>query len=276
MRFLVLGAGLLVAILALAPSARAQEESSATHATPPEALELFRSARDHYREGRYPEAAADLERALILDPASSTLRYNLARVYELLGKLPEAHREYARYRDRLPPEDAEERERIEATLQRLEGAIASGIYEPPTPEPAQEPLRELTGPVLIRERGVADLAFWVTGGAGLGALLVATITGGFALDRADARDGLVLTEPGQLDAYRDRREALDTEARALGITTDVLLGAGATALVASVLLFVLREQKVTREILPESQGVSLTPFFAASESVTMAGVRGSF
>jgi len=275
MRSLVLGAGFLATMLSLAPSSVRAQETARSHATPPEALELFRTAREHYREGRYPQAADDLERALILDPASPTLRYNLARVYELLGRLPEARREYAHYLELLPPDDAEERERTEATILRLDGAIASGIADPPEPERVQEPLRELTGPVLVRERGVADLAFWATGGAGVTALLVAAITGGLALDRADARDGLVLTEPGQLDTYRAQRDGLDAEAQALGITTDVLLGAGGAAVIASILLFVLREQEVEREIVHDEQALSIAPFFAATRDATMVGIRGT-
>src|SRR5690606_9559209 len=82
-----LGAGLLLPAHAFAQA----------HATPPEAVQFFESAREHYRRGRYPEAAVDLERAVMLDPTSPTLRYNLGRVYELLGQLPEARAQYARY-----------------------------------------------------------------------------------------------------------------------------------------------------------------------------------
>lgn len=275
MRSFVLG-GLLAAMLALAPRSTRAQEAGATHATPPEALELFRTARDHYREGRYPQAAADLERALILDPTSPTLRYNLGRVYELLGELPEARREYARYLELLPADDVEERERTEATIQRLDGAIASGIAAPPpVPARVQEPLRELTGPVLVRERGVADLAFWVTGGAGLAALLVAAITGGVALDRASARDNLVLTAPGQLEAYHAQRDGLDADARALGITTDVLLGVGGAALIATLLLFVLREHEVEREIVHDEQASAIAPLFATSGRAALIGIRGA-
>lgn len=271
MRSLLLGAALLAAMLV--PRSAAAQDGADSHATPPEALELFRTAREHYREGRYGAAATDLERALILDPASTTLRYNLARVYELLGQLREARAEYQRYLELLPQEAAEERERTEATITRLDGAIASGVADP-EPEAAPEPLRELTGFVLVRERGVADLAFWITGGAGVAALLVAAITGGLALDRAAARDNLILSEPGQLDAYHAQRDGLDADAQALGLTTDILIGTGAAALIASLLLFVLREAEVEREIVQE-QARSIVPFFVASEHATMVGIRGT-
>src|SRR5690606_33095147 len=212
MRPLLLGAALIAAMLV--PRSSSAQDTADSHATPPEALELFRTAREHYRVGRYSDAATDLERALILDPGSATLRYNLARVYELLGQLEQAHTAYRRYLELLPPDAAAERERTTATLARLEGAIASGVADP-EPEQEPEPLREMTGFVLVRERGVADPAFWITGGAGVAALVVAAITGGLALDRAAARDGLVLSEPGQLDAYHAQRDGLDADAQAL-------------------------------------------------------------
>lgn len=274
MRSLVFGAGLLAATVVLTPSAKAQEPAApAASATPPEAVELFRSARAHYREGRYPDAAADLERALILDPSSTTLHYNLGRVYELLGELEQARRAYTDYLELLPADNAEERERTEATIQRLDGAIASGISQP-EPVGAQEPLRELTGTVLVRERGVADLAFWITGGAGIAMLVAAAVTGGVALERASARDALVLTAPGQLDAYRSEREGMDAAARGLGVTTDVLLSVGGAAIIASVLLFVLREHEVEREIQREGD-VAVAPFVTTAEGAALIGIRGT-
>ncbi len=259
----------VLAVLALPLPAACQE-----HATPPEAVELFTSAREHYREGRYAEAAADLERALILDPTSATLRYNLGRVYELLGQLEDARAQYSRYLELLPEDQGEERERTRATIARLEGAIASGAAHPPAaPEVEQEPLRELEGPVIVRERGVADEAFFITGGAGLAALVVSAITGAIALDRASARDALVLSEPGQLQAYFDQWDSLDGEAYRLGIATDVLIGLGAAALVAAVVLFFAREREVEREIVREQ--ASIEPLVTATSSAAMIGIRGT-
>lgn len=218
------------------------------HQTPPEALELFQSARAHYREGRYPDAATDLERAITLDPASTTLHYNLARVYELMGQLEDALTSYRHYLGLLPPTEAQERERTEETIQRLLGAIASDTPQEVAPA---EPLRELEGTVLVRERGVADVPFWITLGGGAAVLAASVLTGSFALERAGARDSLTLTEPGGVTAYQDEYASLDATANALGITTDVFVGVGAAAVIAAVLLFVLRENEVEREIRPD-------------------------
>jgi tetratricopeptide (TPR) repeat protein len=233
-----------MAVIWIAPAIVCAQED---HSTPPEALEYFNSARAHYREGRYPEAATDLERAVTLDPASTTLHYNLARVYELMGRLPEALASYQRYYGLLPMTDSEERARTEAVIQRLEGAIAS---DGPREEVEAEPFRELEGTVLVRERGVADVPFFVALGGGAALLVASAITGGIALERASARDNLTLTEPGGLPAYQDEYASLDATANALGITTDVFLGVGGAALIAAVLLFVLRENEVEREIQP--------------------------
>lgn len=266
-------AGLLsLAVLLALPCRGAGQDA---HVSPPEAVELFRTAREHYREGRYHEAAADLERALMLDPTSPTLRYNLGRVYELLGQLQNARTQYRGYLELLPREQAEERERTEATIQRLEGAIASGVTQAPAePRDAQEPLRELEGSVRVRERGVADEAFWITAGAGVLALAAAAVTGALALDAAAARDGLVLTEPGQVDAHNADWDALNASASALGLTTDILLGAGGAALIAGLLLFVLREREVEREIVREARA-PLSPFVTAAPSAVMIGIRGT-
>jgi tetratricopeptide (TPR) repeat protein len=251
-------------------TARAQEPG--THVSPPEAMEFFRTARERYREGRYPEAAADLERALALDPASPTLAYNLGRVYELMGELPRALGHYRRYLELLPADQADERERTEGTIQRLEGAIASGSVEE-EPAPQAEPLRELRGSVVIRERGVADEAFWITLGGGAAVVVGAIVTGALALERAGARDGLVLRDPSQYEAHRAAYASADADAGTLGLVTDVLIGVGGAALVASVLLFVLRENVTER---PAEPALAWLPFVAAGHDGVLVGVGGAF
>jgi hypothetical protein len=125
--------------------------------------------------------------------------------------------------------------------------------------------------VIVRERGVADLPFWITIGGGAAALLAAVITGPIALDRASSRDGLVLSDPAMLEAYQAQYAALDSDARALGITTDVLIAVGAAALVAGLLLFVLREQVYEREM----DETALLPVMEIGEHSASIGVRGT-
>lgn len=209
---------------------------------PPEALRYFRSGQDHYQQGRYREAAEDLEQALALDPASATLLYNLGRVHELLGDAQEAVDYYRRYRDMLPPEATDEREQVESTITRLQGALLHGEIGQTTPDPTEAPA-ELR-PAYVEVRGVVDLPFWVTLGAGGGLTILGAVLGGFALSAHSDATGLVLTTPD--DAAR-RQSRLD-RSRHMALGADLTLGIGAGALIAAGLLYLLRTR--TLEVLP--------------------------
>ena len=236
--------GCVWALALLLPALAHAQQDESQRSTPPEAVELFRQARESYQQGRYTEAAENLERALVLDPASPTLVYNLARVYELLADVDRALVQYRRYLQLLPAGQSEERERAEATIRRLEGARESGVGV--EPEQAPEPLRELRGTVQVRERGVADVPFWVTLIGGGAVLAGAAITGGLALDWRAAGDTFVLGLNGSIEE-RDSRYAT---ASALGLVTDIGFGVGGAAVVAAVLLFLLRENVREQPIQP--------------------------
>jgi len=172
--------GLLCFLCVLRPgSGWAQEDAVAEdgmEATPPEAVEFFRQARERYEAGQYREAAQALERALVLDPNSPTLVFNLARVYELLGELDLSLRYYEQYQQLLPQQQAREQARAEATIRRLQGARTSTEREAPQPEQV-EALRQLPGLVVVRENGVADLGFWLTLGVGAASLATGGVLG---------------------------------------------------------------------------------------------------
>jgi len=158
-RIPTLAAAMVVTALVAGP-ARAQEGGEGTS---PEAVRFFAEAREHCAGGRYQDAARALERALVLDPDSPTLAYNLARVGELLGDLGAALELYQRYQRLLPQQQAGEQEQADGTIRRLEGALATHRPEQPPPPPQEvAPLRQLPGVVLVRENGVADGAFWLT------------------------------------------------------------------------------------------------------------------
>ena len=235
-------AGLVSASLVLATEAAAQEQ---THEPPPEALQFFESGRAHYEAGRYQEAAVDLERALLLDPGSTTLIYNLARVYELLGDLEKAIDFGERYLSLLPEDMVEERERAESTLRRVRGAqewLALREAERP-PE-----LRQLTPTVIVRERGVADTPFWATLGAGAGLILAGVGTGLAAwFQRNEAHDFVLRSNED-----REAQNAVMARADRLALTTDILLGVGVATEVAALLLYLLRVRSYEREV--ESSG----------------------
>jgi len=237
-----------------------QVVAQARHEPPPEALEYFRSGREHYQHGRYREAATDLERALALDPASPTLLYNIARVHELLGEAEEAAGYYRSYLRVLPEGSEDERAEVQATITRLEGAAAHGeISRPPPDDGTREDLR----PAYVQVRGVVDLPFWITLGSGGGLLLGGVALGIAALGSHSDATSLVLRTPE--DANR-RQSLLDTSRRR-ALASDLLMGIGLGALIASGLLYLLRQR--TLEVLPGTQVLPGTTADGRGASLTL-------
>jgi tetratricopeptide (TPR) repeat protein len=227
------------------PRAFAQDD---THEPPPEALQFFESGRAHYEAGRYQEAAVDMERALQLDPGSTTLIFNLARIYELLGDLEKAIEFGEKYLELLPDDMVDERERAETTLRRVRGAqewLALRQAEQP-PE-----LRQLTPTVIVRERGVADSAFWATLASGAGLLAVGGALGGVALAKRNEAHDLIIRDES------DRNEQNDVMDRAdrLALTADIFLAAGLATEIGALLLYLLRVRTFEREV-DEDEGAS--------------------
>ncbi len=217
-----------VVLLGLPGRAAAQ-----AHEPPPEAMQLFEEAREQYRLGQYGPASENLERALVLDPSAPTLLFNLARVYELMGEFDRSISVYRRLLAVTPAEQAEDRARTQGTIDRLEGAREHQVTPPP-PTAGEE----VRGPTFVRERGIADDAFWGTVIAG-GVVTAAAVACGIAsLLLFDQGAGYTLLYPGD-DLTR---QSYFTDAQATGIATDVLGGIGAATLVTAFLLFILRER----------------------------------
>jgi tetratricopeptide (TPR) repeat protein len=209
-----------------------RQAQAQAHEPPPEAMTLFESARQHYRAGEYTAAAEDLENALVIDPAAPTLLFNLGRVYELQGDYARSLSAYRRLLAVTPPEQSEERERTEQAIDRLEGA-----QEHQAPPPAQESGEVEQGPTFVRERGVADMPFWITFVAGGVVGLTAIGCGVGAVLSHSAADAFVLGR----DGTADERTAMYQQSRDLGLAGDILGGLGSAALIAAGLLFILRE-----------------------------------
>ncbi|MCB9593523.1 MAG: tetratricopeptide repeat protein [Sandaracinaceae bacterium] len=260
-----------LALLAAAGPARAQED------TPPEAVEMYREAREHYASGRYQEAADALERALVLDPDSPTLVYNLARVYELLGELDRAVNMYERYQQLLPQQQAQEQERAEATLRRLQGARESQRADelPPPPPQEVEALRQLPGLVLVRENGVADEAFWVLLLGGAAAVAAGAVFGSLALAARGRADDFLL---GQ-DGASSTRRGLYSDATLFAGVSDATLGVGGAAVIAAGLLYFLREHTVERapvRAVERAHSASLWPELMVGPTGGGVAARGRF
>jgi tetratricopeptide (TPR) repeat protein len=159
--------------------------------------------------------------------------FNLGRVYELMGEYDRSIDAYEHLLTVIGPH-AEEREQTEVTLERLRGARARA-----TPPPTIEEVGSMDdGPTFVRERGVADEAFWamligggvvtlVAGGLGIGALTMRGQVDGWVL----GRDGDVI----------DRNYVL-SNAQAMGIAADVVGIIGGAAILAALGLFLFRER----------------------------------
>ena len=249
-------------MLALAPSARAQEE-------PPEgsegegassAMDHDEDARLHFELGRrayaradYETAAAEFERSFALSERAE-LHYNLFLVYHELGRDEEAVRALRAY---LPHEDdPETRAHLEARLTRLEAAMADQTLE-------------LGGDVVVAPEEVAEIAqggggeLGVAGAALLGlggaTLLVTAITGGMAMGERSALEMRCAPTCSEGDV---------ATGRALALTSDVTLGAGlGLAVVGTVLLIVHAgapsddAPPLTTWVSPSGGGAALTGRF---------------
>lgn len=240
---LVVVCGLVATVTLTAGLAHAQEQRE----PPSEAMQFFEQAREAYREGRYPDAAADLERALVLDPNAPALLFNLGRVYELMGRYDDSISVYMRLRAVTPPTETEEIARTEQILERLRGA-----REHAAPPPSVETVGTIEqGPTFVRERGVADVPFWATLITGGVIVVGAAIAGGLALSMHGALVDRTLGFEGY--TYENYQSELN-DAQILGGVADVAGALGGATIIGALLLFGLRER--VYEMWPESHGES--------------------
>lgn len=204
------------------------------NADPPQAaVDHYMLGRRHYLAGRYREALVELKTALELDRNAPDLLYNIARVYENLGELDEAIAYYQRYLALTPLEEIEERDRTEKTIRRLQGArreLASLERQAPR-EASAEP-----------RAGRADLAFWLTGAAGLALLAGGATCGILAIRKYDAVGDFVVGSDGTLDD----RKSLSDDANRFALLADGLFVASGLALTSAALLFLLRDAEETK------------------------------
>ncbi len=210
------------------------------------ALQAYRRAKDHYAAGRYRQAAEALQEARRHDPTSPTLVYNLARVYELLGRLDEAIATYRTYLELLPDEEQAEKDRIRGVLVRLEGARRElsarpdPAPRPPPPRPLQ-PLGHELGARYV-ERHVVDTPVLLLLGTAAAGLLSGAVTGAIALSRRSDVEGFVLGRDGdQAD-----RNAVAADRAGWALASDVSFGVGLASLLGAGALYVLRTRTFER------------------------------
>ncbi len=222
---------LLAGLAALASSAprlaHAQDTNSANVVL---AREHFEKARAFYAQGSYREAVAELEAAHSLDPSAKDLVFNLGVVHEKLADISEALEWFELYTTMSLT--AQERERAESYIKRLEGAKKE--LAPPTEPPA--PLPDAGQPTLetpaVRpaptRHGRIDAATITAAGIACGTLLFSSVLGIKALaDRPSS--GFVIGRDGTLDELTHATHFAHDEAMIADIGFGVSIVAGVTA-----------------------------------------------
>lgn len=129
----------LVAGIGLAAPRPAVAEDTTT-ANVAAARKHFEKARSYYGQGAYREAIAELEAAHVLDPSAKDLVFNLGVVHEKLADIDDALRWFRLFT--TMDLTAQERERADAYIKRLEGAkkeVEAKQAQPPPKPPAPPP-----------------------------------------------------------------------------------------------------------------------------------------
>ena len=231
---------LLLAVIwaaSLALAAPAAAQSSPTQADEEAAKAHFLAGSAYYEQANYTDAVKEFNEAHRLSQRPDLL-YNISVCYERLSRWDEAIASLQQYLTERP--DAPDRAVIESRIKNFEDwrtaeqqrkAIAAA-----TPPPAP------SGPALTtppsRTRHVVS---FVVGGVGAGLLLGAIGTGVAA---QLAYDDLNKKCPNKVcDAGNQTLRDQQSSGKALALTTDVLIGVGAAAVVVGTVLFILESRR---------------------------------
>jgi tetratricopeptide (TPR) repeat protein len=209
------------------------------------ALELFHQSAEHYRAGRFVEAADLLTEAYALFP-EPLLLLNLARALEGLEDLEGALDAYERYLDASP--NAQDRVVVERRMSLLRNALeerrAREALEARLREQREEQADTPAAAAAAEEapsehaRGPGP---WILTGTGTALLVTGIVTGVFARDRhADAAAEPVHSVASDLAVQSDR----------LAASTNALLVIGGVAAAAGVTWGVVRAVRGRDESSP--------------------------
>jgi tetratricopeptide (TPR) repeat protein len=237
LRMIALLAG-LAAVSADGRIARAQDTNAANVAA---ARRHFDKARADYAQGAYREAIAELEAAHALDPAAKDLIFNLGVVHEKLSDIDDALQWFQLYTTLSLT--AQERERADAYIRRLEGAKKELAQRPPgpppagtvTPPPPDTPLAPM-GPSIAPPPGYGRVdaatitAVSVTGAA----LIFGTVMAIKAV--VDRPTGFVTGPDGTYPVLQDKTDTAHREA----IIADASFGLSVVAGITAAVLYFAR------------------------------------
>jgi tetratricopeptide (TPR) repeat protein len=211
------------------------------------ALELFEQSAAAYRAGDLERAQRLLEEAYALDP-DPTLLYNLARVYEGLGKLEAAVAAYRDYIARVTEaEDLGAIEKRIATLEQQITELRGAAERERVPPPAPPPSVETSAPTTRRPPSPAP---WIVAGVGAVGLGAGAALG--VLARAAHRDAVA---EGSFTRARELQDRATLRATAANVS----LIAGGALVVAGVGWGLFRAGKAPRAGTARPRGVTLSP-----------------
>ncbi len=189
----------------------------------------YQRARELYQAGSYRETAAELEAAHALDPNAKELVFNLGVVNEKLGRIDLAL-QYFRTYAQMESLTAQERQKAESFVRRLEGAKRE-IVPPPAPPPAKKDAEP--------EKGRIDAATVIAGSIAVVGFGVGATFGIKALaDRPKA--SFVTGRDGTYDDLQKNTDLAHKEA----IVADIGFGVGVVAAAITAYLYFART-KVT-------------------------------
>lgn len=276
----VLAAMTAVAFLTSSPalaagpaSATAQPTASApAEATPPDPNSpdaLSDEAITRFKAKDYEGAADYFERAYNVDPRPNYL-FNIGRVYEEAGQLPEAVRYYERFL-REPGVDLESREIALQRLRVLRAIIAETTPKEPAktePEPEVKPVEparidapppEPEGPPpRARKLRIAGYTLLGLGGAGL---VTGAAFGGIARKQS--------SELAMTDGYDTRQELIRVGQQNAKIADVALLAGGIVTLTGLVLVLVT----LSGRSKPKSSAHTLSPMVGRDQLGLAVGGR---
>lgn len=226
----------------------------------------LRAGMADYDEGRYAEAAAEMEQAYAVKPLPA-LQYNMAQCYDRLGRWNDAVRAYESYLAGTPSSDETEvvKKRVGNLRERAEAAAAGRAQTERDPEKVV--FKTL---VVYREVPAPPGRAARAAGYGLGVLGLAGLATGIAFAvltshaSRDVQGGGSVTSPQPFDgALRSKQDA----ARLYPIGTGVGFGIAALAIGGAVGLWIYG-RKVDREAQHEREQdaakiPTVTPFYAS-------------
>lgn len=225
------------------------------------AEKAYEAALVLYRKGQYRSAIEKLEEARGIDPQAKELPYNLALVHEKLGELDDAIKWFELYLTLEP--DESERERVRATLRRLEGArrdlrptpSAAPLPSAPPPPPAASSADERPPPP-PPAGGRLDGYVYATGAVSVATLALGTFFGVRALS---LRPSNPTTGAGR--TVGDLQSSAD-DAHRSAVVADICLGVAALSGAAAAWLYFGRSPEAPPPavvaISPTSGGMTAT------------------